>query len=80
MRFTKSTVTVGRGRVSSARETENGTRFIVDNDGALVVRTIPHGSRQPLFSGGETVSFADDCFELDNGRVERRGGIYYVPY
>lgn len=80
MRFTKSTVTVCRGRVSSARQTADGTRFIVDAGGALALRFIPAGARQPVFGGGETVSLADDCFELDEGRVERRGGFYYVPY
>ena len=80
MRFSDSSVIMGKGRLSSARREDNGdTGFILDTGGALVYKKIPAGSRQPLFSGAQIISYADDCFKLTQGRLERRGGFTYVP-
>jgi hypothetical protein len=80
MRFSNNTVTLGKGRVCSARVENNGdTGVIMDAGGALVYKKIPYGARQPVFSGGRIISYGDDCFRLDSGRLERRGGFFYVP-
>ena len=79
MHFSKNKVTVGSEPISSARESEQGMRIIVHNKGALVVRTIEKGSKQPLFSKSKIISYADECAELSSGRIEYQGGIRYVP-
>lgn len=82
MKVTKSAVTIGKGRVSSARVISGGeTKIVVEEGGVLVEKTIPAGSVQPTFSGSPVVvGYGDDCFALDAGRLERRGGYEYVPY
>ena len=79
MKFKRSTVTVSKGRVSSARRGDSGIKFVIDSDGALVEKTVPKGSKQIVFTSVGTVSYADDCFILNNGKLERRGGYTYVP-
>ena len=80
MKFSNNTVTLGKGRVSSARVENNGdTGVIMDAGGALIYKKIPCGARQPVFSGGKVITYGDDCFRLDFGRLERRGEFFYVP-
>lgn len=80
MRFSENRVTLGKGRVSSARRGENGEiSFIMEGKGALLLRVVPAGARQPAFSGSPVVAaYADDCFVLDHGMLTRRGGFEYV--
>ncbi len=80
MRFASKSVVVAKGRVSSAREADGGVRFVYEDDGVLMVKSIPSYAAKPVFTAGEILSYADDCFELDNGRLEIRGGYEYVPY
>ena len=79
MEFSAKSVTIAKGRISSARVTDKGTRFIYESDGLLKVKSIPPFSDKPVFTASELISYADDCFELENGRVEIRGGYEYVP-
>lgn len=80
MEFTVNTITVGKYRVSSARKAADGSvGFILDEGGTLVMKTVPAGAKQPIFSSAEIVGYGDDCFRLDNGVLVRRGGLDYVP-
>ena len=80
MLFLENEIVLGRGRVSSARVNESGdTGFVMDIAGALVYKAIPAGSKQPLFTTGQIISYADDCFVLDNGLLHRRGEYSYEP-
>lgn len=80
MKFTVNTITVGKYRVSSARKAVDGSvGFILDEGGALVMKTVPAGAKQPIFSSAEVVGYGDDCFRLDHGVLVRRGGLGYVP-
>lgn len=80
MKFTVNTITVGKYRVSSARKAADGSvGFILDEGGALVMKVIPKGAKQPLFSSAKVVGYGDDCFRLDRGTLVRRGGFDYVP-
>ena len=51
----------------------------LDEGGALVMKVIPKGAKQPLFSSAKVVGYGDDCFRLDRGTLVRRGGFDYVP-
>ncbi len=80
MRFTPNSVSLGRVGFSSARVNEKGeTVFVVKSDGALVTKIIPQGSVKPIFKAGQTISYADECYILDNGKLERRGEYTYAP-
>lgn len=79
MKFSGNTVTLGKGRVSSARTFCNGdTGFVLDIGSALVYKEIKKGSKQPVFGRETVVSYGDDCFVLEKGKLERRGGLTYV--
>ncbi len=79
MKFSGSIVTLGRGRVSSARRMNNGDRvFILDTGDALVEKRIPAGAKQVAYGSGTVVSYGDDCFRLDAGRLEKNGEFNYV--
>ena len=54
MTFTNNTVTIGKYRVSSARRADDGSvGFILDEGGTLVMKTIPKGAKQPIFSSAQ---------------------------
>ncbi len=79
MTFTNNTVTIGKYRVSSARRADDGSvGFILDEGGTLVMKTIPKGAKQPIFSSAQVVGYGDDAFRLDSGVLVRRGGFRYV--
>lgn len=78
MVFTSKCITVGKGRVSSARTDSLGNVGIVMAEGAgLVLKTIPAGKNQPLYGSAKLVSYADECCMLDGGKLEKRGGLRY---
>jgi hypothetical protein len=79
MKFSEKSVCIAKGRISSARVTDKGTRFIYETEGLLKVKSIPVGAVKPVFTAGELISYADDCFELENGKIEIRGNYEYVP-
>ncbi|MCL2061229.1 MAG: hypothetical protein FWH03_01200 [Firmicutes bacterium] len=62
MRFSKSMLLVGEGRLTGAVERDGGAiEFFIDTDGAIVKRRMRRGSR--AVSKGEIVSYADDYTE-----------------
>ncbi|MBQ8882386.1 MAG: hypothetical protein IJY70_03240 [Clostridia bacterium] len=76
--FSSKIITLSAGRVSSARVEESGdTSFIIYSDGTLIEKKIPASSKQISFSSATTVSYADDCYKLDNGYLHRRGEYTY---
>ena len=76
--FTSKIVTLSTGRVSSARVESNGDiAFIFEIDGALVEKKIPQNAKQIVFSGAKIVSYADDCYKLNEGYLHRRGEFSY---
>lgn len=78
MRFLPNSLSLGRVGLSSARVADNGdVVFVLKSGGALVTRLIPSGSVKPVLRSGQTVSYADECFMLDFGRLERRGEYTY---
>jgi hypothetical protein len=78
MFFSDNEIALGKCRVSSARVNAQGdTGFVMAIAGALVYKVIPANSKQPLFSTGQIISYADDCFVLDNGLLHRRGDYTY---
>ena len=80
MIFLPNSVTLGKVGFSSARVNEKGdVVFVVKLDGALITRIIPAGVVKPVFKAGETISYADECYMLDGGKIERRGEYYYAP-
>lgn len=81
MRFAPNSLNLGRVGLSSARVDASGdTVFVLKTGGALVTRIIPRGSEKPVLKAGKTVSYADECFLLDDGRLERRGEYKYEKY
>lgn len=81
MFFTDNEIVLGKCRISSARVNEQGeTGIVFDANGALIYKKIPLGSKQLVFSAGEIISYADDCFVLTSGLLHRRGEYEYEPY
>lgn len=79
MKFDGKKISISAGRVSSARKTDDGIVFIVDDGGALQEKIIPKNSNKFVFRLGKIVSYADDCFILSSGKIERRGKMTYAP-
>lgn len=80
MVFSNKSVLVAKGRVSSARASDKGVRFIYEREGVLMVKSLPAHQNKPIFTSSEVVSYANDCYELDGGKLEIRGDYEYVPY
>ena len=76
--FSNKIISLSSGRASRAREESNGdVSFIFDIDGALVEKKMPFNSKQISLSGAKTVSYADDCYKLNEGYLHRRGEFSY---
>ncbi len=79
MRFLNGVITLGRGRVSSARRLGNGDRiFILDTGDALIEKRIPASVKQVAYGSGAVVGYGDECFRLDKGRLNKNGEFGYV--
>ena len=79
MKFTNGVVTLGKGRVSSARRLSNGDKiFIMDTGDALVEKRIPASVKQVAYGAGTVVAYGDECFRLDGGRLVKNGEFGYV--
>ncbi len=79
MTFSKSIIGLGEGRPLWAREREGGIGVVSKNGVALIYRVLPKNSTTAP-STGEVISYADECFMLDKGKMHKRGGLEYELY
>ena len=78
MKFNGKKITISSGRVSSARQMGDETIFVVSVGGALQTKIMPASPNKFVLRQGKIVSYADECFLLDNGKLERRGELSYA--
>ena len=62
MKFTRSMIIVGEGRLTGAVERDGRLDFFIDADGAIIKRSMQRGKARGV-SAGEIVSYAEDYTE-----------------
>ena len=76
MTFSKNTTVLGELRVLNARQTDEGVGVVSKSDTALVFRLLPKNSAT-LPKASKVVSYADECFILERGKMHKRGEFEY---
>lgn len=76
MTFQANTISIAAGAFRSADYADGVVRVIVSDGCACKAYRYDLNAR--IKSGGEVVSYSDECAFVPGGRVERRGRLYYV--
>jgi len=71
MELARSTLLVGEGRLTGARQVNGQIRFFIDNEGMIVKRDMPAGSRG--LTREHFISYADEYTETANMAVSLYG-------
>ena len=78
MIFSDQIIDLGQRRVSSVWLNADGNLDFVFADQSRLVYSKLVLAPQPYFLEEHMISYADDCFILDNGKLHRRGECEYV--
>ncbi len=76
MRFSKNITGLGKARPLSAKETAEGVSIVSKSEVAIIERIIPKNS-MAVSSNSKVISYADECFLLNFGKMHKRGGLEY---
>ena len=76
MTFSKNVTGLGGMRILSARENGEGIGIVSKNETALIFRLLPKNS-MTVSAQSKVVSYADECFMLDYGKMHKRGELEY---
>ena len=78
MIFSNVVFDLGNRKISSVRGKDDGNiGFIFAEQSRLVSADLILGET-PTFTNSSTISYADDCFVLDKGKMHRRGELEYI--
>lgn len=79
MVFSNEVLDLGKRRVSSVRPNSEGNLdFVFADQSRLVYSELILSASVPYLTADQIISYADDCFILDNGKLHRRGECEYV--
>lgn len=79
MVFSNEILDLGKREVSSVKVNANGNLdFVFREQSRLVYSELMLTETPPYLTPMETISYADDCFILDNGIIHRTGTSEYI--